>query len=277
MDFELEELLPIVSKLAERYTAFESTSITYEKAEQLMGAVLYCIHEAKISGNDSLISAHGASAAQVYDAGVRCVEEKTKITLELYNEMVSEFVTYGNHCLNDTIINGLPEFFRWYDVKFAPQNTILTLDYPVLKDLMELSGIDEIYEYLLCVCLEQKFLKKFAEEYVIEVLSKYHALHQDMIDNICEIVFMNVLVHILAGKPLLEQKFVKSDYLRVQKILRENDVQAIKNQLKDATARFIREYYEDSDDLLEYLLGMVDNIVIRLKYIVDSDTLYQMF
>ena len=41
----MEELVPIVGKLAEKYTSFESTSISYEKAEQLMGAVLYSIHE----------------------------------------------------------------------------------------------------------------------------------------------------------------------------------------------------------------------------------------
>ena len=52
MDYEMEELVPIVGKLAEKYTSHESTSITYEKAEQLMGAVLYCIHELwESSGN----------------------------------------------------------------------------------------------------------------------------------------------------------------------------------------------------------------------------------
>ncbi len=45
VNYEMEELVPIVGKLAEKYTAFESTSVSYEKAEQLMGAVLYCIHE----------------------------------------------------------------------------------------------------------------------------------------------------------------------------------------------------------------------------------------
>ena len=41
MNYEMEELVPIVGKLAEKYTSRESTSIPYEKAEQLMGAVLY--------------------------------------------------------------------------------------------------------------------------------------------------------------------------------------------------------------------------------------------
>ena len=43
--YTMEELVPIVGRLAEKYCAGESSSVTYEKAEQLMGAVLYCIHE----------------------------------------------------------------------------------------------------------------------------------------------------------------------------------------------------------------------------------------
>ena len=35
MRYEMEELVPIVAKLAKRYTSGESTSITYEKAQQL--------------------------------------------------------------------------------------------------------------------------------------------------------------------------------------------------------------------------------------------------
>ena len=45
MNYKMEELVPIVAKLAEEYTAGESTSITYEKAQQLMEAVIYSIHE----------------------------------------------------------------------------------------------------------------------------------------------------------------------------------------------------------------------------------------
>ena len=33
MNYELEELLPIVGRLAERYTGTDSTSVSYEKAK----------------------------------------------------------------------------------------------------------------------------------------------------------------------------------------------------------------------------------------------------
>lgn len=82
-------------------------------------------------------------------------------------------MSWYKHCgLYETFAKGIPEFFKWYDVKFAPQNTILTLDYPVLKDLSGETGIDRIYEYIKCLHLEQTFLRKFPEAYVMEMLDR---------------------------------------------------------------------------------------------------------
>ena len=41
----MEELLPVVAALGEKYTGYEHSSVTYEKAQMLMEAVLYCIGE----------------------------------------------------------------------------------------------------------------------------------------------------------------------------------------------------------------------------------------
>ena len=40
-----EELLPVMIKLAEKFTSKDSSSISYERAEYLMDAVIYCISE----------------------------------------------------------------------------------------------------------------------------------------------------------------------------------------------------------------------------------------
>ena len=42
---EMMEALPIVAELSRKYTSGESTSVTYETANRLMGAVLYCVNE----------------------------------------------------------------------------------------------------------------------------------------------------------------------------------------------------------------------------------------
>ena len=40
MDYTMEELIPVVAGLAGKFTSKESTSITYERANQLMEAVI---------------------------------------------------------------------------------------------------------------------------------------------------------------------------------------------------------------------------------------------
>lgn len=120
--------------------------------------------------------------------GLTCVTKKVKLSLALYNRIMETFDSYGNHCLQDTMVKGIPEFFKWYDVKFAPQNTILTLDYPVQEDLREYTGVDAIWEYLCCIRAEQKYLSRLSREFVIEMLRSYCEDYEDMIENLRQIV-----------------------------------------------------------------------------------------
>lgn len=276
MEYEMEELIAIVGRLAEKYNAHESTSMTYEKAEQLMEAVLYCIHETEQFGDNFMVSEENMPIQRVYEIGAVYVEEKVKKALDLYNEMLPTFVYYGNHCLYDTFIKGMPEFFKWYDMRFEPQNTILTLDYPVLKDISGYIGIDKVYEFIVCIYLEQKFLHIFPGDYIINILLKYNRKYKDMIENICEIVFTAVIGHILAGKSLSED-LEESDYLWIQKIFREADLCEIKEQLRNVAEIFVQKYYEYYGELLEYLTYSIDSVAIRLKNAADNGALHQIF
>lgn len=202
--YEMEELVPVVGRLAREYTGLDSTSVTYEKAEQLMGAVLYCIHEVEGSGKGTAVLVKGMSAGEAYEAGFTCVKEKVKEALELYHEILPEFDSYGNRCLEETFLKGIPEFFKWYDVRFAPQNTILTLDYPVLEDLSGMEGIDRIFGFLECIRLEQQFLRRFAREDVRSALETYDCHYENMVENICE-MFLGTVARRLLG----EKDFVR--------------------------------------------------------------------
>lgn len=344
MHYEMEELIPIVGRLAEKYTANESTSVTYEKAEQLMGAVLYCIHEAEQQGwqeGDASGNIEGASdrhpltvtekklsAKQAYEAGAACVEQKTRKALKLYHEILPEFQSYDNACLNDTFVRGFPEFFKWYDVKFQPQNTILTLDYPVLKDISGLSGIDKVYAFIKCIRLEQQFLRKFPRSYVAEILEQYaqrtirnvkyggtdgemvgahsaegdqdssdvphvdenDALYEysrkDIMENLCEIVFLSVLLHILVRKPLSEPIFLESEYALLEEMCFQKELPEVRERLRDA-ADVLFEQYDSEDaegreitkklrtgrELSEYLSGAIDGLAARLKTAADCGTI----
>lgn len=75
MDYNMEELLPIVSELAQKYAGSESTSITYEKAQTLMEAVLYCLDEYSRSCANSLVD-NNVSVKEQYHIGANLILEK---------------------------------------------------------------------------------------------------------------------------------------------------------------------------------------------------------
>ena len=277
MQYEIEELVPIVATLAEKYTSKESSSITYEKAQQLMEAVLYCIREAGQTEQYSLIQSGEISAQQMYEMGAFCVEEKVKEALKLYNEMISEFSSYGNECLYDTVIKGLPEFFKWYDFHYEPQNTILTLDYPILKDISEYTGIDKIFEYILCIRLEQKFLSRFSEAFVIKILSKYDGQYRQMIDNICEIVLMDLIAHIMLEKPLSELCFESEEYRCMRELLLRENLHELEKKLQNDIEVIVQKYYDNDKELLEYLSKAVSNITVRLRNAAVNGTISLIF
>lgn len=277
--YTMEEMVPIVGRLAEKYCAGESSSVTYEKAEQLMGAVLYCIREAENAGTDMTGPAvQGAgedvtfvsdtlemSAKQAYERGVKLVKQKTEYGLALYNRLMTNFAWYGSMCLHDTMVKGIPEFFKWYDCLLEPQNTILTLDYPVLRDLSGLAGIDRIYAFLECIRLEQKFLGKLPHEYVRAALSEYNGGYAEMIENICEIVLRSVLMHMLARRPLSQQKLERDDYLRIQALCGANDTEGIRLLLEESVKGLTAQYFDGDEILSGYLCCAVGDMAVRLK------------
>lgn len=224
-----------------------------------MEAVLYSIHEGEWEEQFSLIENSELSPEKAYDIGAKCVEKKTKYTLSLYNEVMVHFYSYENECLYDTVAKGLPEFFKWYDLKYEPQNTILTLDYPVLIDNPEHTGIDKIYEY------------------VVEVLSKYNSEYKLAIDNICEIILMNLIFHILVGKDIENMEFDLPEYKRMQEMIQKEDSYTLHEKLKSAINIIIQKYYENDQQLMEYLSYAIDSISVRLKLAADNENLADIF
>ncbi len=241
MQYEMEELVPIVAGLAGNYVSKESTSITYERAEKLMEAVIYCINEAGQAESFLPASEKKIPPKEMYVIGAKCVEEKTKKALKLYNGIMLNFQSFSNRCLYDTMVKGMPEFFKWYDCVYEPQNTILTLDYPILTDISQRTGIDAVYEYLKCIRLEQRFLGGFEPEYVTRILEEYDRNYGLIIENICEIVLSYAYVH------------------------SRTDSQQGACDISSFVYELVKKHYENDRELSQYLHTAAENISVRLK------------
>ncbi|MEZ3447530.1 MAG: hypothetical protein K1W30_20805 [Lachnospiraceae bacterium] len=263
MDYNMEELLPIVSELAQKYAGSESTSITYEKAQTLMEAVLYCLDEYSRSCANSLVD-NNVSVKEQYHIGANLILEKVNGIKEIFNAVSCQFDDFGVKCLYDTVQKGIPQFLKWYDIKFCPQDTILTLDYPLLIDYYSLTGADAVYKYIQAIQIEQSFLSLFDRNYVISVLANYNSEYRDMVENICGIVLMNTVGHIAVKKPFYDAYFLHEEYLQLSKVFEGKSIIDIENIVKKLIEEMIRQFYEDNAGMLEYLCYETKNIATRI-------------
>lgn len=276
MDYQMEELLPIVSELAQKYAGYESTSITYEKAQSLMEAVLFCLNEYNSLATDSLVQ-RDISVKEQYNIGAKLLSEKVEDIRKIFNEFSVQFEDFGVKCLYDTVQKGIPQFLKWYDIKFCPQNTILTLDYPLLIDCSSLTGADAVYKYIRAIQMEQIFLGKFDRNYVMLVLEKYNFEYRDMIENICSIVLTNIIGHIAIKKPFNDIDFLYGEYLQLSKLFAGKSIPDIENVVKDLIKKIVSQFYENDMDMLEYLCYETNNIAVRIYTANQHEQLSKIF
>ena len=249
-EYTMEELVPLVGKLAGSYAGYESSSVSYEKAQQLMEAVLYCMREARemssCSQNEVAFAAD-RHAEQTYQTGLDMVKQKVSKALILFNKISIDFYSAGNHVLSDTVLKGMPAFFKWYDVQYAPQNTILTLDYPILRDIGKYSGVDAIYEYLCCIELEQQFLKQSDKDQISAALMRRGFDDPGQIGNLCEAVLEDRIYTSLQERKLTDEE-------------RENFHAQLLTHLQKVFPQ---------TGLTEYLEPAVNDILCRYRYMTE--------
>lgn len=185
--YSMEELVPIVSKLTQKYTSNENSSITYETAQMLMEAVIYCIQTALGQSDAAIVSSEREDPHIIYLTGYELVLEKTKRALQRFNHLNQIFCDYGN-CFLRSALNEMAVFFSHYDARFSPQDHIVFLDYPIRLKQDGLCGINYIEHYLECLIEEQLYLKKYPRNQIEQILYQYDRDYGQMPVNIYEIV-----------------------------------------------------------------------------------------
>jgi len=267
-EYSMEELLPIVAGLAEKYTANESTSISYERAEQLMEAVLYCIKQCNNHYNNQcskqMLSKDRLPATEAYKQGYEYLIELGKRTQQLYNEMIIDFNSYGNENYHATVTLAIPEFFKRFDARFAPQETLITMDYPTIRPITDCSGMDAISKYVEYIACEQRFLGALPEDYVCEVLYQFQADYRKQFYNICRVVLRHVLGKMLMTMLPKERSFR-------QHIL-AYDKQWLEEVFSELLEKLIQEKYHADKQFEEYLRADLKDFAAELWVATQNDS-----
>ena len=266
LPYSMEELVPVVAELAEKYTSKESTSVSYETAEKMMDAVIYTIEILYFDGKEDKNNPAGEkllSPKAAYEAGYERILQKVKETQKLYNEMIFSFNAYGNENYYDTVTKAIPGFFQFYNARFSPQDHLITMDYPTLAPLGDKRGITAIETYLKDICMEQRFLHKIPEDDVISVLTGFQANYKRQFYNICRIILRHLLGSALIGKTIGEYTR-KEKYEELREMVLSGEKWQLERLLVNILKSLIKQQYVGDEKLFWYLMQDIKDFVTEL-------------
>lgn len=285
LEADLEQIMPIVAKLADKYTSKESSSVNYEVAAMLTEAVVYTVEECFDRENVSEVGMNAKGESLIaqnfetrdltvfYEKGKDIICRKVYEAKDLYEKIIENFQDYG--CVNyrDTILKGFPAFFTKYDYKFQPQNHILSLDYPPLIQNEDLTGIDLILQYLNGIYIEAEFLKKFSTTVVRQCVMEGAAGESPQVflkyymGNICEVVLWRAVCCAIADRPVQELYLEQEDWRDIEFFFEGDSVQKARQKIEMIIKMLVQRFgktKEASVAISEYFCGISHEYAVRM-------------
>lgn len=196
------KLQDLLKKQIERYTSFQSSSVTIERAQSILASIYYTLGVA-LKGEElveqQLSFLCSGEFELLMSRGQELIMEKIKESKRILKELQNEAVLFPNIAYKETLMKGIPVFFDYYDYKFAAHETPGSIDYPLSYDAMDTTGIEYIYEFLSHLSLENQCCKQFENIQLRQLLKGYWGNYKEDLFNVYELVLTNLL-----GKQLLQ-------------------------------------------------------------------------
>ena len=263
-----------------RYTSYESSSVRTEKAQQLLQSICYTIgaYLKTIQGiKNQLELLDSCDMNELFSFGITVLKkyiEESKISLK---KLQSEALNINNLAYHNTIFTGIPEYFQYCDIKYAPQDDAGSIDYPLFVEITDLEGVEYIREYLNRLNIENDFCKFFNRNCIEQLLNGYHTDYPDLLINIFEIILINGIGLVLLNKDIYQLNITEEDRFELKIKLGRLTEDQLQEQLKQAVLELYNRIKTDNNYLLQYMLNNVYPISRRLTKLLSMDKLEMIF
>lgn len=276
-----EELAALLKELIVKYTGKLCSSVKEDTAIKLLNSILYSIdaYENYNQNKNSLIKAD-ISLKEKYDSGLEIIKINLEESKMLFDEIKASKLEIPLAAYNDTIDDGLPQFFKYYDILFAAQDNIITIDYPLLFDDMSLTGIFRIKQYLEKLNIETSFCNLFDGSTIRKILSyygkKYHIDYKNTPFNVFEIIINQCIFSVLTGKFSNALTISKLQFENINKKLSGKNKEQIIQIIDNAFVNLINLLDIKDLNLIDYINKYKPNFESRFQNIFESGYLKNM-
>ncbi|HWP96994.1 MAG TPA: DUF6179 domain-containing protein [Syntrophomonadaceae bacterium] len=262
------------------YTRGESTSLKAETAQSILLSILYTIDACTSSLSHpeaALALLKTYDIKKIHEKGLRLIDSCIADSHTLYQEIMNEKLDLPIKAYHSTLDEALPDFFNKYDMLFCAQDTMSSMDYPLLFDDMSTKGIYYIKQYLEKLKIETTFCRLFAPEDVKRLLVNYGRVYdinpREALINIFEVLLTNSIFSVIAGNggSKLSISFQQLDRLQAQFTgLREDQCSSL---ILYAIETLMEDLSIDQKPLQDYIRQFQSLVLPRFLNALHNDCL----
>ncbi len=275
-----KQFMVLLGDLIIKYTKGESTSVKIETGQRIMLSILYCIDACTrsfASPQDAINLLTLSSIKEIYQAGLETVESCLRETEQSYQEIKNNKLDIPNEAYQSTIDQALPDFFEKYDVLFSAQDTMTSIDYPLLFDDMKMQGIFYIKQYIHKLDLETQFCRLFAPEEVTQLLYNYGRVYgidyREALINIFEIILTNSIFSVLAGNKASELCITQLQLGYLREKFKDLASSQCLSTISEAVEALIGKLEIDQPELKKYMRDFIAVLMPRFVCAMENNTL----
>ena len=194
-----ERLLELLAWQVRRYTHGESLSVPTETAQALLDSLCLTL---------GLDPAHPAARGRelltqdlqaALTAGQERLREEVVRGKDLWEALCRALPPGENRAMSDTL-RSIGGFWRRYDPVYRSQEIPCDIDYQLAVPVPETKqGVQYVNEYLARLALENRFLRRYAQEELTPVWERYHPWYREEVCNLFQPVAVNALGKAVLG------------------------------------------------------------------------------
>lgn len=275
------EIISLLDEKVCKYTGSESSSIRKEIMENIQESNYYTIglQLKKFERPDDAIEEIKKNGLKkIYYEGRKRIDRMLAVIRVMYEKVKNNSLKTENHIYNDTIFGGIPGFLKIYDPDFNAQDMKITADYPLYNNLMgKLEGVEFINEYVYSIELENEFCRLFENEKIEKLLYIYSNRYTELVINIFEIVFLELIACKLVEKNVFDLVIDESELMKIYKIFEGKNEEEIKDIVMNVCNEICMELFLKKENLQNYIYRNLDNLVSIIANGMKQNTLNKVF
>lgn len=280
MNIIKSQLMSLLKDLIIKYTHGESTSVKVETAQSILLSVFYSIDALMFSFNnpeDAIGLLRSDNIAKIYKKSFDIVSLCLEETKSLFHTTKNNKLDFPVKAYHSTIDEALPDFFNNYDIMFKAQDTMASMDYPLLFDDMSIKGIYYIKQYLEKLEIETHFCRMFAKNDINHLLFNYGRAYgldyREALINVFEIVLTNSIFSVLSDSNVYGLSISPVQHANLQKKFNSLAPSQCSSLINEGIENLLRHVQADQPQLRDYISNFKSVLMPRFLIALTHNNL----